>query len=203
MARCSGSTRLSVDWIIGLLSSRLAARTQSRKFGGGPDGGRKAGRTAAQDGGAVLPALALDRWSRPGCSMSPGSSSTAGPRSRPSRLAIPTIICGLRQVRALLGGQGWFDLRQHRFDPAHGGANIHWSRLVDLPLAGLILLMKPLDRRRGCGAGGGCGRAAAAAAAADVQPRADDEAAGRRRGPGRCRSSACSAPIRPSACSRR
>ena len=48
----------------------------------------------------------------------------------------------MAQVRALLNGQGWFDLRQYRFDPAFGGANIHWSRLVDLPIAGLILLGK-------------------------------------------------------------
>ena len=50
----------------------------------------------------------------------------------------------MAQVRALLGGQGWFDLVQHRFDPVHGGANIHWSRLVDLPIAGLIIALKPL-----------------------------------------------------------
>ncbi|MEO7503810.1 MAG: AcrB/AcrD/AcrF family protein [Sphingomicrobium sp.] len=50
----------------------------------------------------------------------------------------------LAQVRALLDGQGWFDLRQHRLDPLHGGANIHWSRLVDLPIAGLILALRPL-----------------------------------------------------------
>jgi hypothetical protein len=50
----------------------------------------------------------------------------------------------MAQVRAWLGGQGWFDLTQHRFDPAHGGGNIHWSRLVDLPIAGMILLMRPL-----------------------------------------------------------
>ncbi len=49
----------------------------------------------------------------------------------------------LAQVRALLDGQGWFDLRQHRLDPIHGGANIHWSRLVDLPIAGLILALRP------------------------------------------------------------
>ena len=49
----------------------------------------------------------------------------------------------IAQVRALLGGQGWYDLVQHRLDPAHGGANIHWSRLVDLPLAGLMLLLRP------------------------------------------------------------
>ncbi len=50
----------------------------------------------------------------------------------------------LAQVRDLLAGQGWYDLVQHRFDPAHGGANIHWSRFVDLPIAGLILLLTPI-----------------------------------------------------------
>jgi len=60
--------------------------------------------------------------------------------------ALPDTDDNLRmaQVRALLGGQAWFDLIQHRFDPAHGGANIHWSRLVDLPIAGIILLLNPL-----------------------------------------------------------
>lgn len=60
--------------------------------------------------------------------------------------ALPDTDDNLRlaQVRALLGGQGWYDLVQHRFDIAHGGANIHWSRLVDLPLAAIILIMKPL-----------------------------------------------------------
>ncbi|MFL6788656.1 MAG: AcrB/AcrD/AcrF family protein, partial [Sphingomicrobium sp.] len=50
----------------------------------------------------------------------------------------------LAQVRAWLGGQGWYDLVQHRFDPAHGGANIHWSRLVDLPIAALKLIFTPI-----------------------------------------------------------
>jgi hypothetical protein len=60
--------------------------------------------------------------------------------------ALPDTDDNLRlaQVRAWLGGQGWFDLVQHRFDPAHGGANIHWSRLVDLPIAGIILLLRPI-----------------------------------------------------------
>src|SRR3954453_6351071 len=49
----------------------------------------------------------------------------------------------MMQVRALLHGQGWFDLRQHHLN-APFGANIHWSRLVDLPIAGLILLLRPL-----------------------------------------------------------
>ena len=48
----------------------------------------------------------------------------------------------MMQVRALLHGQDWFDLRQYRLNPPYG-ANIHWSRLVDLPLAGLILLLQP------------------------------------------------------------
>src|SRR5436305_4325265 len=49
----------------------------------------------------------------------------------------------IMQVRGLLHGQGWFDLRQYRLNPPFG-ANIHWSRLVDLPIAGLILLLRPL-----------------------------------------------------------
>ena len=49
----------------------------------------------------------------------------------------------ISQVRALLHGQGWYDLRQYRLNPPFG-ANIHWSRLVDLPLVGLILLLRPL-----------------------------------------------------------
>ena len=48
----------------------------------------------------------------------------------------------IMQVRALLHGQGWFDLRQYRMNPPFG-ANIHWSRLVDLPIAGLILGLRP------------------------------------------------------------
>ncbi|MEO6582347.1 MAG: AcrB/AcrD/AcrF family protein [Sphingomicrobium sp.] len=49
----------------------------------------------------------------------------------------------ISQVRALLHGQDWYDLRQYRLNPPFG-ADIHWSRLVDLPLAGLILLFRPL-----------------------------------------------------------
>ncbi|MFL6765948.1 MAG: AcrB/AcrD/AcrF family protein [Sphingomicrobium sp.] len=48
----------------------------------------------------------------------------------------------IMQVRALLHGQGWYDLRQYRLNPPYG-ANIHWSRLVDLPIAGLILSLRP------------------------------------------------------------
>jgi hypothetical protein len=48
----------------------------------------------------------------------------------------------IMQVRAWLHGQGWYDLRQYRLNPPFG-ANIHWSRLVDLPIAGLILGLRP------------------------------------------------------------
>jgi hypothetical protein len=59
-------------------------------------------------------------------------------------LALPDTDDNMRlmQVRALLDGQGWYDLRQHRMNPPTG-FDIHWSRLVDLPIAGLILLFKP------------------------------------------------------------
>ena len=48
----------------------------------------------------------------------------------------------MMQVRGLLHGQGWYDLRQHHLNPPVG-FNIHWSRLVDLPIAGLILALRP------------------------------------------------------------
>ncbi|MBJ3785861.1 hypothetical protein [Devosia sediminis] len=38
-----------------------------------------------------------------------------------------------------LHGQGWYDLVQHRLNTPYG-AEIHWSRLLDLPLAGLVYL---------------------------------------------------------------
>jgi hypothetical protein len=45
------------------------------------------------------------------------------------------------QVKDWLAGQGWYDLRQYRLDPP-GGADIHWSRLVDLPIAALMLFFR-------------------------------------------------------------
>ncbi|GMB80802.1 hypothetical protein NN6n1_15850 [Shinella zoogloeoides] len=40
-------------------------------------------------------------------------------------------------VRDLLAGQGWFDTTQYRLGLA-GGTLMHWSRLIDLPIANLI-----------------------------------------------------------------
>lgn len=48
----------------------------------------------------------------------------------------------LMQVRAWLGGQGWYDLRQYRMNPPTG-YDMHWSRIVDLPIAALILGLRP------------------------------------------------------------
>src|SRR4029079_7282427 len=46
------------------------------------------------------------------------------------------------QLLRLLHGHDWFDRRQYRLNPPTG-ANIHWSRLVDVPIAGLILGLRP------------------------------------------------------------
>ena len=59
----------------------------------------------------------------------------------PHRVAITHTR--LVEVRDLIGGQGWFDVFQYRMDPPDG-TSMHWSRLIDAPLAGLILLLKPL-----------------------------------------------------------
>ncbi len=55
----------------------------------------------------------------------------------------PDDYLRLQQVRDWLGGQSFFDVTQYRIDPP-GGVPMHWSRLVDLPLAGVILLARPL-----------------------------------------------------------
>ena len=44
-------------------------------------------------------------------------------------------IMRLMQVRDLLAGQSWFDVHQYRVDAPNGGVAIHWSRLVDVPIA--------------------------------------------------------------------
>lgn len=50
----------------------------------------------------------------------------------------------MAQVRDLLAGQSWWDLAQYRVNPAGGGVLMHWSRIVDAPLAAAILILKPL-----------------------------------------------------------
>lgn len=49
----------------------------------------------------------------------------------------PDDTMRLVEVRDLLAGQGWFDLTQYRLGPA-GGTLMHWSRLIDWPIAQLI-----------------------------------------------------------------
>lgn len=60
------------------------------------------------------------------------------------RFPDPDDTLRLVQVRDLLAGQSWFDLVQHRADAPGGGVLMHWSRLVDLPLALVIALLTPL-----------------------------------------------------------
>src|SRR5690606_33645136 len=55
----------------------------------------------------------------------------------------PDDMLRLVQVRDLLAGQGWFDLHQYRID-GPTGTLMHWSRLVDIPLALAIGLLTPL-----------------------------------------------------------
>ena len=47
----------------------------------------------------------------------------------------------LVEVRDFLAGQGWFDMMQYRLG-LDGGTLMHWSRFIDLPIAGLILFFR-------------------------------------------------------------
>ncbi len=49
----------------------------------------------------------------------------------------------LQQVRDWIAGQSWFDVTQYRMNPPTGML-MHWSRLLDVPLAAVILAVRPL-----------------------------------------------------------
>jgi hypothetical protein len=49
----------------------------------------------------------------------------------------------LVQLRDFLNGQSWFDTRQYRLNPPDG-APMHWSRLIELPLAAINSLLAPM-----------------------------------------------------------
>lgn len=67
----------------------------------------------------------------------------SGGRIGPAYFADGDDALRLQQVRDLLAGQGWFDLHQYRIAPPDGVA-MHWTRLVDLPIAAVIALLRPL-----------------------------------------------------------
>lgn len=54
----------------------------------------------------------------------------------------PDDAMRLLQVRDWLAGQSWWDVGQHRLNG--GRFPMHWSRLVDLPIAAVLLLFDPL-----------------------------------------------------------
>lgn len=55
----------------------------------------------------------------------------------------PDDALRLVQVRDWMAGQSWFDVTQYRINPPDGGA-MHWSRLLDVPIAVLLWLVTPL-----------------------------------------------------------
>jgi hypothetical protein len=54
----------------------------------------------------------------------------------------------LTQLRDFLNGQSWFDTTQYRMNPPDG-APMHWSRLIELPLAMLVLILRPFFGQAG------------------------------------------------------
>jgi len=55
----------------------------------------------------------------------------------------PDDYMRLQQVRDWVAGQSFFDVTQYRLAPPQGYA-MHWSRIVDAPIAALSLLLRPL-----------------------------------------------------------
>lgn len=59
------------------------------------------------------------------------------------RFQDPDDLLRMVEVRDWLHGQGWFDVTQYRMNVPKG-APMHWSRLVDLPIAFFIEILRPL-----------------------------------------------------------
>lgn len=55
----------------------------------------------------------------------------------------PDDAMRLAQVRDWIGGQAFWDVSQHRVNPSVGGP-MHWSRIVDMAVAALMLLLTPM-----------------------------------------------------------
>ncbi|MEL7197970.1 MAG: hypothetical protein AAGL10_06615 [Pseudomonadota bacterium] len=56
----------------------------------------------------------------------------------------PDDILRLVQVRDMAAGQTWFDGAQYRINASDGGVAMHWSRLVDLPLYLIVVVLTPV-----------------------------------------------------------
>ncbi|WP_027170128.1 hypothetical protein [Mesorhizobium sp. WSM3224] len=82
---------------------------------------------------AALFAFALDAWTGFGPLTDPGGDNDN--------------LLRLVEVRDLLAGQGWFDLHQYRMG-LEGGFVMHWSRLVDAPIAAIVLAASALTGSR-------------------------------------------------------
>jgi hypothetical protein len=59
------------------------------------------------------------------------------------RMGDPDDQMRLIQVRDWLAGQSWWDVTQYRMNIPEGGP-MHWSRLVDVPIAAAILVLTPV-----------------------------------------------------------
>lgn len=53
----------------------------------------------------------------------------------------PDDFLRMSQVHSWMQGQGWFDLTAYKMAPPQGG-DIHWTRLIDVPIATLIYLFQ-------------------------------------------------------------
>jgi hypothetical protein len=70
------------------------------------------------------------------------AASLIGSPATPNSMSIDDFM-RLVEVRDFLNGQSWFDLTQYRLDPP-AGVVMHWSRLIDVPLALLIGGLTPM-----------------------------------------------------------
>ncbi len=94
---------------------------------------------AVRRGSSPLVPFVIVAWTAAAASLLFGGPSAQGSMSADD-------LMRFSEVRDFLAGQNWFDVSQYRLDPPTG-SSMHWSRLVDLPLAFLIWLLTPFTGR--------------------------------------------------------
>lgn len=92
-----------------------------------------------RDSSRWLPAIILGAWALAAIGFLIAAWARIGALEMPD----PDDSMRLLEVRDWIAGQGWFDVSQYRLNPPEG-YRMHWSRIVDLPIAALILILRPL-----------------------------------------------------------
>jgi hypothetical protein len=104
------------------------------------------------DSADSIPATRRQRWLKPVLLCLAGTLfvTLAGLNGAGSGIPNSDDLVRIVQVRDLLAGQSWFDLMQYRLG-LDDGTLMHWSRLVDAPIAAIVAIVSAISGSREAG----------------------------------------------------